>query len=84
MAVTLTVNGHRIDVPVGVSVFDAAEQAGVRVPTSCVTQGKCKECVVEITRGMELLSAPTEFEKHLDLRNSRFRLSCQAIANLEQ
>ena len=80
MAVTLTVNGHRIDVPVGVSVFDAAEQAGVRVPTSCVTQGKCKECVVEITRGMELLSAPTEFEKHLDLRNSRFRLSCQARA----
>ena len=80
MAVTLTVNGHRIDVPVGVSVFDAAEQAGVRVPTSCVTQGKCKECVVEITRGMELLSAPTEFEKHLDLRNSGFRLSCQARA----
>jgi len=80
MAVTLTVNGHRIDVPVGVSVFDAAGQAGVRVPTSCVTQGKCKECVVEITRGMELLSAPTEFEKHLDLRNSRFRLSCQARA----
>ena len=84
MPVTLTVNGHRVDVPVGVSLFTAAEQAGVRVPTSCVTQGKCKECVVEVTRGMELLSAPTDSEKHLDLRNSRFRLSCQSRVVSEQ
>ena len=84
MAVTLTVNGHRIDVPAGVSIFSAAEHAGVRVPTSCVTQGKCKECIVEITRGMELLSHPTDFEKHLDLRNSRFRLSCQCRVVAEE
>ncbi len=75
---TLTVNGHRIVAPPGVTLFDLAVQAGVRVPTSCVTQGKCKECVVEVTRGMELLSSPTDFEKHLDLRNSAFRLSCQS------
>jgi uncharacterized 2Fe-2S/4Fe-4S cluster protein (DUF4445 family) len=84
MPVTLTVNGHRVDVPAGVSLFTAAEQAGVHVPTSCVTQGKCKECVVEVTRGMELLSAPTDFEKHLDLRNTRFRLSCQSRVVAEQ
>jgi uncharacterized 2Fe-2S/4Fe-4S cluster protein (DUF4445 family) len=77
--VTLTVNGHRTEVPAGVSIFTAAEAAGVRVPTSCVTQGKCKECVVEITRGMELLTAPTEAERHLDAR-ARFRLSCQCRA----
>ena len=76
MPVTLRVNGHSVPVPAGVSLFTAAEQAGVRVPTSCVTQGKCKECVVEITQGMELLTAPTEFEKHLDVK-ARFRLSCQ-------
>ena len=76
MPVTLRVNGHSVSVPVGVSLFTAAEQAGVRVPTSCVTLGKCKECVVEITQGMELLTPPTEFEKHLDAR-ARFRLSCQ-------
>ena len=76
MPVTLTINGHRIVTPVGVSLFAAADSAGVHVPTSCVTQGKCKECVVEVTRGMELLSPPTVFEKHLDAR-SRFRLSCQ-------
>ncbi|MFL6279124.1 MAG: ASKHA domain-containing protein [Vicinamibacterales bacterium] len=78
MAVTLTVNGNRIDAPVGISLFSAAERVGVHVPTSCVTQGKCKECVVEVTRGMELLSSPTGFEQHLDLRGSQFRLSCQA------
>jgi uncharacterized 2Fe-2S/4Fe-4S cluster protein (DUF4445 family) len=77
MPVTLTVNGHRLAATAGVSLFAAAEQAGVRVPTSCVTQGKCKECVVEVTSGMELLTAPTEFEKHLDVRGGRFRLSCQ-------
>jgi uncharacterized 2Fe-2S/4Fe-4S cluster protein (DUF4445 family) len=76
MAVTLTINGDRVDVPVGVSLFTAAGQAGVRVPTSCVTQGKCKECVVEIIRGMDLLTPPTEFERHLDVK-ARFRLSCQ-------
>src|SRR5262245_55036854 len=76
MAVTLTVNGHRIEVPAGVSLFVAAGEAGVRVPTSCVTQGKCKECVVEVVRGMELLTPPTDCERHLDAR-ARFRLSCQ-------
>lgn len=76
MPVTLTINGHRLEAPSGVSLFDAAGRAGVRVPTSCVTQGKCRECVVEITRGMELLSPPTESERHLDAR-TRFRLSCQ-------
>jgi len=77
MPATLTVNGRRVAAPAGVSLFTLAEQAGVRVPTSCVTQGKCKECVVEVTQGLELLSPPTEFERHLDARDSRFRLSCQ-------
>src|SRR5262249_27854559 len=77
MPITLTVNGQRIAAAARVSIFSAAEQAGIRVPTSCVTQGKCKECVVEITRGMALLTPPTECEKHLDAR-TRFRLSCQA------
>jgi uncharacterized 2Fe-2S/4Fe-4S cluster protein (DUF4445 family) len=76
MPVTLTVNGQRILAPAGVSLFDAAEKAGVRVPTSCITQGKCKECVVEVTHGIELLTAPTDFERHLDAR-APFRLSCQ-------
>ena len=77
MPITVTVNGQRIAAAAGLSLFDAAGKAGVRVPTSCVTQGKCKECVVEVTTGLDLLSPPTTFEKHLDVRGGRFRLSCQ-------
>jgi uncharacterized 2Fe-2S/4Fe-4S cluster protein (DUF4445 family) len=77
MPITVTVNGHRIAAAAGLSLFDAAGKAGVRVPTSCVTQGKCKECIVEVTNGLDLLSPPTMCEKHLDVRGGRFRLSCQ-------
>ena len=80
MAAALTINGSRIDIPAGVSLFEAATRAGVRVPTSCVAQGKCKECIVEVTAGAELLSPPTRYEEHLDVRSSHFRLSCQSRA----
>ena len=70
----VTINGHHIDVPAGGSLFEAAAQAGVRVPTSCVAQGKCKECIVEVTSGMDLLAPPTVHERHLE---GAFRLSCQ-------
>jgi uncharacterized 2Fe-2S/4Fe-4S cluster protein (DUF4445 family) len=74
MPVTLTINGQITDAPVGVSIFDCAERIGVRVPTSCNKNGKCKECIVEISHGVELLSPPTPQEAHL---KDQFRLSCQ-------
>ena len=52
--VELSINGHTTSAPVGASLFDCAEKIGVRVPTSCLKNGKCKECVVEIAEGMEL------------------------------
>lgn len=75
MPVTLTINGRTIETAAGPSVFDLAERLGVRVPTSCHKQGKCKECMVEVTEGQECLSAPGEAEQHL---KGRFRLSCRA------
>jgi uncharacterized 2Fe-2S/4Fe-4S cluster protein (DUF4445 family) len=75
----VAINGSRIEVAAGTSLFDAAARAGVRVPTSCVAQGKCKECIVEITAGAGLLSPTTRCEQHLDLRASSFRLSCQSL-----
>jgi ferredoxin len=74
---TLTINGRHVTDVEGLSLFDAAARVGVRVPTSCVTLGKCKECVVEVTRGADLLSPPTEAERHLSAA-APFRLSCQA------
>jgi len=48
MPVTLTINGHEADPDPGLSLFAAAERIGVHVPTSCVKQGKCRECLVEV------------------------------------
>lgn len=75
MAVWLTINGERTAAAAGEgSLFDHAESLGVRVPTSCRKNGKCKECIVEVTEGLDLLTPPTEFESHL---RGSFRLSCQ-------
>ena len=73
MSVELHFNGQRTDVKPGSSLFDYAESLGIHVPTSCHKQGKCKECVVEVTEGMERLSPPEPAEKHL---KGPFRLSC--------
>jgi uncharacterized 2Fe-2S/4Fe-4S cluster protein (DUF4445 family) len=73
MSVELHVNGQRTSVAPGSSLFDYAESLGVHVPTSCRKQGKCKECVVEVTEGMECLSPPVPAEQHL---KGQFRLSC--------
>ncbi len=75
MSVELHFNGQRTHVPPGQSLFDCAETLGIKVPTSCQKNGKCKECVVEVIEGMELLSAPALAENHL---RDRFRLSCCA------
>lgn len=75
MPVSLTINGRTVQAPAGRTVFELAERLGIRVPTSCVKNGKCKECVVEVAEGMALLSAPTPAESHLA---APFRLSCQS------
>ena len=74
MAVTLTIDGRTGQAAAGSSLFDHAERWGIRVPTSCQKQGKCKECMVEVAEGMDCLSAPTEHERHL---KGKFRLSCR-------
>jgi uncharacterized 2Fe-2S/4Fe-4S cluster protein (DUF4445 family) len=74
MSATLSVNGRQLDFTGEDTIFDAADRAGIRIPTSCVTQGKCRECMVEVTEGLSLLSPPTPPERHL---SGAFRLSCQ-------
>jgi uncharacterized 2Fe-2S/4Fe-4S cluster protein (DUF4445 family) len=74
MAISLTVNGQVAAAPIGATLFDCAESIGIRVPTSCVKQGKCRECIVEVAEGNELLSPRTLEERHL---SPPFRLSCR-------
>ena len=75
MSVTLTINGRAVEAPAGRSLFDCAAQLGIRVPTSCQRQGRCRECIVEVSEGMERLSAPTDPERHL---SGPYRLACQS------
>lgn len=72
---SLTIDGVRVPAGLGQSLFECAEAAGVRIPTSCVKQGKCRECLVEVEEGAGRLTAPAPQEEHL---SGRFRLSCRA------
>jgi len=74
VTIELHVNNRQTSVAPGSSLFEYAEGLGVFVPTSCIKQGKCKECLVEIVAGMEHLTPRTPAEGHLE---DPFRLSCQ-------
>lgn len=59
--VTLTIDGIQVTVPKGATVLDAAEKAGIFIPTFChdpelSKPGACRICVVEIP-GMRNLPA---------------------------
>ncbi len=74
MSAVLHLNNKQFEIAAGSSLFEYAETVGMRVPTSCIKQGKCKECLVEVVEGMEYLSPKTEKENHL---REKFRLACQ-------
>ena len=57
------------------TIFDYADELAVEVPTSCLRNGECHECVIEVTEGMEALTPSTESERFL---RGEYRLACQA------
>ena len=71
---TLEIDGLTGELAAGETLFERAEALGVHVPTSCLKQGKCRECLVEVEAGAELLSPPAPQERHLQ---GRFRLACR-------
>lgn len=71
----LFINSHELEATPGTSLFEAAEGAGILVPTSCGKQGRCRECLVEVVEGMEHLTPRSPEEKHL---GAQFRLACRA------
>ena len=72
---TIHINRHACSAAAGASLFDCAESVGVALPTSCRKQGKCRECIVEVVDGEELLTGRTAAERQLA---PRFRLACCA------
>ena len=75
MSVTIHLDHQTGEAPAGVSLFEFAEAHGIRVPTSCLKNGRCKECVVEVAEGLECLTPPVPAEQHLQ---GNYRLSCCA------
>lgn len=57
------------------TLFDDADELALQVPTSCRRSGRCRECVVEVTAGAELLGPRTDAEEFL---RDPYRLACQA------
>jgi uncharacterized 2Fe-2S/4Fe-4S cluster protein (DUF4445 family) len=81
MSVELHFNNQKHIVEAGSLLHEYAESFGIHVPTTCNRQGKCKECLVEVTEGMECLSKPVAKEAHLKPSivsgKNNFRLSCR-------
>ena len=74
MGVSLEINLQDVAFDSESTLFELADQAGIRVPTSCEGRGKCRECLLEVTQGVECLSPLTEEEEHLP---GNFRLACR-------
>jgi uncharacterized 2Fe-2S/4Fe-4S cluster protein (DUF4445 family) len=72
---TLTIDGRKVELVVGRTLFDHADEADVRIPSSCPRIGACHECIVQVREGLEALEPPTEREGFLTWN---FRLACQA------
>lgn len=71
---TIRVDDRDGTAEVGTTLFDFAESLGITVPTSCHKQGKCRECLMEVECGAELLTPPAPQESHL---SGKFRLACR-------
>ena len=74
-------SGESCPAEAGKTIFDYADALQVRVPTSCGRTGFCHECIVEIKRGSEALSARSEAEAFL---SGSYRLACQALVEQTQ
>ncbi len=80
--VTFLPDERSAEVPAGTSVLDAAEAAGVDLPSNCGGVCACTTCHVWVERGLETLSeiADREDDKLQEAvgLSARSRLGCQA------
>jgi len=57
------------------TLFQEGRRAGCPIPSSCLGQGKCRECIVEVKEGLQCLGERTPAEKYL---KPGYRMSCRA------
>ena len=71
--------GKRVDVPVGSTVLEAAQNAGIELVATCGGVGVCESCRVRLHSGeLGPLSLTEEFELSDSERGDGVRLACQA------
>ena len=76
---TLTINGQTVQVPAGTTILEAAEKAGIKIPTLCYLKdinkiAACRMCVVEDERGKIDASCSMEPRDGLEIRTNTSRL----------
>lgn len=69
--VTLTIDGVEVTVERGTSILEAAQQAGIRIPTLChdkrlIPYGSCRLCMVEVTARGRTRTMPACFNPARD------------------
>jgi NADH dehydrogenase/NADH:ubiquinone oxidoreductase subunit G len=88
--ITLTIDEHEVTVATGSTLLEAAQSAGVEVPTicyheHCTSYGLCRLCVVEV-KGQRLLSPAcvAEAQAGMDVktRNARVERSRRTILEM--
>jgi iron-only hydrogenase group A len=61
--ITLTIDNQNVQVPEGTTILEAAQKAGIAIPTLCAlpeihhTPGACRVCVVELDRSRALVAS---------------------------
>ncbi|HUV07431.1 MAG TPA: NADH-dependent [FeFe] hydrogenase, group A6 [Spirochaetia bacterium] len=58
----LTIDNHRVEVPEGTTILDAAKKAGINIPTLCYLEdvqaiGACRVCLVEVEGAKNLVAS---------------------------
>lgn len=75
MAIRVKAESQTLDALPGQSLFECADAVALPITNSCGQKGNCRECLVEVTEGADLLTTRTEQEHHL---RGDFRLACRA------
>ncbi|MFP4430950.1 MAG: NADH-dependent [FeFe] hydrogenase, group A6 [Spirochaetaceae bacterium] len=86
----VTINGNLIEVAPGTTIRDAAEQAGITIPTMCYLEhraplGACRVCVVDVEGARTLLAAcatPVAEGMVIHTNNHRVREARKTVVEL--
>ena len=87
--VTLTINGQTVQVPAGTTILEAAEKAGIKIPTLCHLKdineiAACRMCVVEVEGSDRLAAAcDTTVEEGLVVRTNTPKVRKARRVNME-